>query len=279
MPGLVLEGGTMRPIFSAGAMDCLLDHHIMFPYCIGVSAGISNGVSYISQQKGRNLEILRQYRNDPRYYGKRNLLRDRSMFGVCFIFEKIPNVLVPFDHRTFRAFNGKVLAGITCAETVEVEFVDCRDDDEHHSILKATCAIPVIFPGVRWNGRIYYDGGLADSIPLKKSIIDGNTKNLVILTQPKGFVKTYNEKYDRAISLIGRKYPLMPDVLRNRHLVYNQSVALCEEQEILGNAVILRPEYPINSLESDFSQLEKAYHHGYDLCNAQIESIKNLFAE
>ena len=129
MPGLVLEGGTMRPIFSAGAMDCLLDHNIIFPYCIGVSAGISNAVSYISRQKGRNLEILKLYRNDPRYYGKRNLLRDRSLFGIRFIFEKIPNVLVPFDHETFRDYEGKVLAGITCAETGEIEFVECRDED------------------------------------------------------------------------------------------------------------------------------------------------------
>lgn len=279
MPGLVLEGGTMRPIFSAGAMDCLLDHNIMFPYCIGVSAGISNAVSYISRQKGRNLEILNLYRNDPRYYGKRNLLRDRSLFGIRFIFEKIPNVLVPFDHETFRDYEGKVLAGITCAETGEIEFVDCRDEDEHHSILKATCAIPIIFPGVKWNGKVYYDGGLADSIPLKKSIIDGNTKNLVILTQPKGFVKTYSNKYDRAISLIGRKYPFMPDVLRNRHIHYNRALELCEEQSLLGNAVILRPEYSINSLESDFSQLEKAYRHGYDVCNAQIDAIRSLFQE
>lgn len=93
MPSLVLEGGTFRPIFSAGVMDALLDNDIMFPYCIGVSAGITNGVSYISKQKGRNLDVIKNYRNDKRYFGVNNFLKCKSIFGLDFTFDEIPNKL------------------------------------------------------------------------------------------------------------------------------------------------------------------------------------------
>ena len=97
MPSLILEGGTLRPIFSAGVMDALLDNNITFPYCIGVSAGITNGVSYISKQKGRNLEVVTKYRNDNSYLSYRNFLRCKSIFGLDFVFDEIPNNLIPFD--------------------------------------------------------------------------------------------------------------------------------------------------------------------------------------
>ena len=101
MAGLILEGGTFRPIFSCGVMDALLDEDILFPYCIGVSAGISDAISYVSRQRGRNLEIAMKYRSDRRYVGAGNLRSDGSMFGMNFIFDEIPNKLVPFDYETF----------------------------------------------------------------------------------------------------------------------------------------------------------------------------------
>ena len=114
MPSLILEGGTFRPIFSAGVMDALLDNNIIFPYCIGVSAGITNGVSYISQQRGRNLEILTKYRNDKRYLGYGNFLKCKSLFGLDFVFDEIPNKLIPFDMDTYKKYTGKFLIGVTC---------------------------------------------------------------------------------------------------------------------------------------------------------------------
>ena len=104
MPSLILEGGTFRPIFSAGVMDALLDNNIMFPYCIGVSAGITNGVSYISKQKKRNLDILMTYRNDKRYLGLRNFLKCKSLFGLDFVYGEIPNKLSPFDMETYQKY-------------------------------------------------------------------------------------------------------------------------------------------------------------------------------
>ncbi|MBN1891342.1 MAG: patatin family protein [Clostridiales bacterium] len=277
MPGLILEGGTLRPIFSAGAMDCLLEQEIMFPYCIGVSAGISNAMSYISRQHGRNLDILKRYRNDKRYFGKRNIFKSRSLFGVDFVFGTIPNELMPFDTETFLRYEGTVLAGVTNARTGKAEYLDCKEIDEEHTILRATCAIPGAFPAVHWKGRVYYDGGIADSIPIRKAISDGQNKNLILLTQPDDFRKEYMKEYDFAIRLIGRKYPLMVNLLKNRHNLYNETLVYCEGLEEAGKAVILRPRYPLNSLEDDVRQIEKNYRHGYEMCRENITRIRALF--
>ena len=130
MPSLILEGGTLRPIFSAGVMDALLDNNITFPYCIGVSAGITNGVSYISKQKGRNLEVVTKYRNDNRYLSYRNFLRCKSIFGLDFVFDEIPNNLIPFDMDTYRKYPGKVLVGVTNAHTGKTEYLNGKDLDD-----------------------------------------------------------------------------------------------------------------------------------------------------
>ena len=123
MPSLILEGGTFRPIFSAGVMDALLDNNIMFPYCIGVSAGITNGVSYLSKQYKRNLEILENYRLDKRYIGFRNFLKCKSLFGLDFVFDEIPNRLNPFDMETFQKYDGTVLVGVTNATTGKIRIL------------------------------------------------------------------------------------------------------------------------------------------------------------
>ena len=117
MPGLVLEGGTFRPVFSCGVMDALLDHDIMFDYVVGVSAGITYAISYLSRQRGRNLEVLRRYRGDSRYFGVRNLPHDHSIFGTDFVFDTIPNQLIPFDWETYHRYKGRILVGVTNAET------------------------------------------------------------------------------------------------------------------------------------------------------------------
>ena len=121
MPGRVLEGGTFRPVFSCGVMDALLDNDIMFDYVIGVSAGITYAVSYLSRQRGRNIEVLRQYRRDKRYLGARTLPRDHSIFGVEFVFSTIPNELIPFDWDTYQKYSGRVLVGVTNARTGQAE--------------------------------------------------------------------------------------------------------------------------------------------------------------
>lgn len=277
MPSLILEGGTLRPIFSAGVMDALLDNNITFPYCIGVSAGITNGVSYISKQKGRNLEVVTKYRNDNRYLSYRNFLRCKSIFGLDFVFDEIPNNLIPFDMDTYRKYPGKVLVGVTNAHTGKTEYLNGKDLDDKATMLRATCAIPLLFPIIKINGKEYYDGGLCDPIPIKKAIADGNTKHLIVLTQPKGYKKELSKKNILVAKLLNKKYPNLKTPLLNRHNHYNETVKFCEQLENEGKVLILRPEYNLDSFEKDINKLKSSYDHGYNLTINHLSEIKKLF--
>ena len=190
MPSLVLEGGAFRGVFTQGVLDALLEHTIMFPYVIGVSAGIANGYSYLSGQKGRNWQIAEDYYNDKRYYGYSNLRKEKSMFGLKFMFETVPNELVPFDYEALAAYEGTALTGVTHAVTGAPYYFPQDPADRSNRNLRASCSIPVFFPPVEIDGELYYDGGLADPIPVRKAIADGNEKHLIILTQPVGYRKT-----------------------------------------------------------------------------------------
>lgn len=276
MQGLVLEGGTFRPIFSSGVMDALLSEDIMLPYCIGVSAGISHGVSYISRQKGRNLEIVQKYRNDKRYIGKRNYRKCRSLFGLDFVFGEIPDVLVPFDRQTFRKYEGRCIVGVTNAVTGQAEYMDAMEMDEKYSMLRATCAMPLFFPAIDVNGSKYYDGGISDSVPVDKAFEDGCDKVLVVLTQPKGYQKRLG-KYDKiGARVLAHKYPAMSEAILSRPDRYNESVKRCEELEKEGKAMILRPNYSLNSFEENVKKLEASYWHGYRMTREKIKRIRNF---
>lgn len=279
MPALVLEGGTFRPTFSCGVMDALLDSGVEFEYVIGVSAGISNAVSYLSKQTGRNLEILQKYRNDKRYVGFKNIFTDKSIFGRKFIYETIPQKLIPFDNETFFSNPSKYVVGVTNAETGEMEYFDKKDPVNGFMLLQATCALPIVFPPIIYNGKQYYDGGLVDSIPAQKALKDGNEKMLIVLTRTKDYVKTESKAYKVAAAALKRKYPKIAELILTRHIRYNKEVEFCNQLEKEGKAVILRPseEVQISSLESDLQKLERNYKYGYDLAMENIDKIKALF--
>lgn len=279
MPGLILEGGTFRPIFSSGIMDALLAHDIMFDYVIGVSAGITNGFSYLSRQTGRNLDVLCQYRNDKRYLSARNYVKQGSVFGIDFVFDTIPNELLPFDWDTFHAYNGKVLIGVTNAHTGKCEYLDGHTLDSKCTMLRATCAIPLYFPPVQIGGKTYYDGGISDSIPIRKALADGNEKNLIILTQPAGYRKKTTHSNRAAATVLRREYPKMAETILKRPKIYNETVCFCEQlaKHRPQSTVLLRPENPIHSFERDIQKLTAAYQEGYQLAENRMEEIKALF--
>ena len=280
MPSLILEGGTFRPIFTAGILDALLDNNIIFPYCIGVSAGITNGVSYISKQRGRNLEVVTKYRNNKKYFGYSNFLKCKSIFGLDFVFDEIPNKLVPFDMDTYKKYDGKILVGVTNAKTGKTEYLDGKNLDDRATMLRATCAIPVFFPVIKINGEEYYDGGICDPIPIRKAILDGNEKHLIILTRPKGYKKEFSKKNVYASKLLCNKYPKLKEPFLTRHDTYNETVKFCEELEKQGKALILRPDADksIESFEKDVNKLKAGYDHGYDLAIRHLTEIKSLFS-
>lgn len=281
MVSLVLEGGTFRPVFSAGVMDALLENDIVFPYCIGVSAGITNGFSYFSAQKGRTMEILEKYRNDKRYLGVGNFLKCKSLFGLDFIFDEIPNKLVPYNLKELTNYKGKILVGVTNAKTGKTEYLDGKNLDNKCTMLRATCAIPVFFPAIEINNNFYYDGGLLDPIPIKKAIEDGNNKHLVILTRPKSYRKTLNRSTKIASKIVSKKYPMLKDSFLTRHNIYNDTVRFCEKLEKEGKVIILRPreDQSIESFEKDITKLKKGYMDGYNMAIDRLNDIKSLFTD
>lgn len=279
MPGLVLEGGTFRPVFSAGVMDAMLEHNIMFPYCVGVSAGITDGFSYISRQRGRNLEVLKQYRHDKRYVGVRNFLKCRSLFGLEFAFEEVPNKLIPFDWETFAQYDGIYLVGVTNARTGQTEYLDGKQLDRANTMVKATCAIPLAFPPIPLNGEEYFDGGICDPIPVRKALADGNEKLLIVLTRPVGYEKKLSRGNKVAAQVLKRKYPKLVQPLLTRHVMYNETVRFCEDLERQGKAVLLRPAEDgiIDSFEKDLDRIETSYWYGYHLAEQRMDDIAALF--
>ena len=207
--GMVLEGGALRTIFSTGVLDAMLEKDLMADYVVGVSAGIAYGVSYISRQPRRNLEILTRFANDRRYMGLGNLLdrHNRSYFGLEFSYETIPNELVPFDYDTFAAFPGKVEAGVTNLETGKAEYLEVPRRDDNFLLLQATCAMPLMFPIYRLGGKPYLDGGAAETVPYPRAFEMGCDRAIVILTKPRGFVR----KQEKLLPVIERRYREYPN--------------------------------------------------------------------
>ena len=279
MAAIVLEGGTFRPIFSCGVMDALMDNDIHFDYAIGVSAGITNGFSYFSKQRGRAHDIIKNHRHDKKYIGMRNYFSDRSLFGLKFAYETIGNELYPFDWETFMANPIKVRVGVTNAHTGEAEYLDGKKIDNTFDMLKATCALPLAFPAIKVGNNEYFDGGITDSIPAKKAYEDGNEKMLIVLTRTDDYVKTLSKGVKIAAKLFKGKYPKIAEAVLKRHIMYNEQLEYCKKLEEEGKAVILRPsrETQIKSFEKDLDKMERVYRYGYDLTVENLEKIKGLF--
>lgn len=272
MRGLVLEGGTFRPIFSAGVMDAMLEAGVEFDYVIGVSAGITNGVSFVSKQKRRNYNVLVNLRHDKRYIGLRNYISDKSLFGIRFAYEELPTKIYPFDWETYYKNPMQVKIGVTDAKTGKPRYLDGKKMDKKCNMLKATCALPMIFPVIKIGKEEYYDGGIADSIPAAKALEDGCDKLVIVLTRPKGYKKKLSKANIVAARALRKKYPKLSEAILNRPKMYNEQVRYCEQLEKEGKAIILRPgrAYQIESFEKDIDKIKLIYNHGYMLAKKKI---------
>jgi len=263
--GLILEGGGMRGLYTCGVLDCFLDHDIQFPYIIGVSAGACNAVSYISGQKGRNLEVNTAFVNDWRYMSFRNLLREKSYFGMKFIFEDIPNRYIPFDYNAFQKSACDLLVVTTDCDTGKPYYFDKGAFKENFDVLKATSSLPLISPIMPLKGIKHLDGGIVEPIPIKKSIKDGNLKNVVILTRSESYRKS-PEKMMSALKFKYAKYPKLVERMNIRHQEYNDTLDLLQDLEAKGDVFIIRPrrEVDVDRLEKNVAKLKNLYTQGYE---------------
>lgn len=274
--GIVLEGGALRTIFSSGVCDALLERDLLPDYVIGVSAGIAYGVSYVSRQKGRNLEILTKYANDKRYMGMGNLLKpsNRCYFGLRFTYEDIPNRLVPFDYDTFAAFPGEVEAVVTNLETGGAAYLPVPRRDDKFLLLQATCAMPLLFPIYRLDGVPCLDGGSSDGIPWQRAFDMGCDRVVVVLTRERSY-RRQPESLQRLIDLRYRRYPKFCETMRTRAERYNACREALFRLEKEGKVLLIAPENTrgFSRVERDLGKIRALWQDGYDQGLARAAEI------
>lgn len=276
--GLVLEGGGMRGIYTVGALDVFMEHNIRFDYVIGVSAGAGNAASYISGQRGRGYRVDTAYVHDKRYIGIDPILHKKSVFGLDFIYDTIPQELDPFDYDAFHADKSEFVTVVTDAETGEaVYFGKEKIVGKDFTVMKASAALPMFTPPVEFEGKKYFDGGVADSIPVERALQDGCERLVIILTRPHGFQKK-PESMRSAYTHMLKAYPNVIRTLDERHNRYNASLELCYQLEKEGKAVVIAPEYPltVDKFSTDTEKLEHCYYEGVRDCKGVLERIQAL---
>ncbi len=274
---LVLEGGGMRGLYTAGVLDYFLEKGLIFEDIIGVSAGACNSVSYISEQHGRNLEINVGYCKDKRYVSLLGLLTRGSIFNMDFLFDDIPNKLIPFDYDKFKASKCRLIAVSTDCETGKSVYAQINDMKVDSVYVRASSSIPVVSPIVEVDGRKLVDGGPSDSIPIHYSLNSGFDKHIIVLTRHQGYLKKKNKLYPLC-KLILKKYPNLVDTMKYRHVHYNDSLKLAQQLEKENKAIIIRPKNPIevSRFEKNPENLKQLYNKGYEDAKEKYEAIVKL---
>lgn len=280
--GMVCEGGASRTAFSCGVLDAFLEENLMPDYFIGVSAGIAFGVSYLSKQKGRNLTILEEYMADKRYMGLKYLFdrNKKTYYNIDFVFNEVPNKLLPFDYDAFAAYPGVVEAAVTNIHTGKAEYLKVPQSIEMKDTLVASCSLPILFQPVKIGHHYYLDGGIADSIPYKHTLEKGCDKLIVILTRERGYVKT-TEKAIRLTDKLYRKYPKIVEAVDTRAERYNQDIKDLEKLEKEGKVFVIAPETTlgVGRTESDPQKLRELYEEGLRIGRERMEDLRRYLTE
>jgi predicted patatin/cPLA2 family phospholipase len=274
--GLVLEGGGMRGLYTAGVLEYFMEKDLYFPYVIGVSAGACMAGSYLSRQVGRNKEVNLGFAGDKRYLSYQNFLKKRELFGMDFIFDEIPNKLVPFDFETFRNATEQLIIGTTDCETGEPVYFDKNTHGEHLlKLLRASSSLPFVAPSVAYDNRLLLDGGISDPIPIRKAQTDGFQKNVIILTKPEGYYKRPSKlssyfKY--------KQHPKINDLLVSRYKHYNETLAYINKEEEKGSVLVIRPSItlPVGRVEKNRTKLQDLYELGLQDAKKQIDHIEKF---
>lgn len=277
---LILEGGGMRGIFAAGVIDYLLDQEIRFDNVIGVSAGACHGCSFVCRQRGRAYATATDYLDDKEYCSMRSLRKTGDLFGADFLYYKIPKELYPIDNEAFLKSGTKFQAVVTNCETGKPEYPIIKDMFEDIEYVRASSSLPLLANMVEIDGKLYMDGGISDSIPLKQSIRQGNEKNVVVLTRPRDYRKK-NSRAAAAAALKYRKYPKMAAALRSRTKTYNETLDFIAAEEAAGRAFVIAPMGPlsIGRTERDRNKLRAAYQEGYFVAEGLAEKMNAFLTE
>lgn len=277
--GLVLEGGGMRGLYTAGILDFFLEKGITFENCYGVSAGACHLASYMAGQIGRAYRVSTNYLNDKNYCSFYSLIKTGDLFGEEMCYHKIPEELDKFDYEGFSRYPGKGYAVVTDVKTGKPVYLQLKDLDKNIDYIRASASLPLVSRNVKIGDREYLDGGAADSIPIRKAIKDGNEKNVIILTRPQGYKKKPASASN--VALMKAKYKDSPGIVKamaNRHILYNKCLRYVEKLELEGKAFVFRPEsiIKIDRIEKDVKKLKVLYLQGYHDASINYELMKKF---
>lgn len=274
--GLVLEGGGMRGVFTCGVLDCFHDMGLNFPYIVGVSAGACNGLSFVSHQRGRarmtNIEMLRDYK----FIGLRFLPRQHSILDQDLLFNRIPAELLPYDYDAYR--NNPTRFEMVTTDCLTGQACYLHEPSNPIRLLKiarASSSLPYVCPVVFVDHIPMLDGGIVDSIPVKRAMSLGYEKNIVVLTRNKGYRKT--EKDIRIPRFIYNRFPHLREALSRRCTCYNEQLEMVERLEEEGKIVAIRPQkiLAVGRMERNVNKLIALYEEGYEVAKNVLDSIRS----
>ena len=274
---LVLEGGATRGIFTSGALDYLMERDLYFSDVIGVSAGSCNAVDYVSRQPGRTRDCMIPTDKEGKYYyGIRDFVKEKSLMNMDLIFDKYPKELLPFDFETY--FNSEINCQIVTTNclTGKAEYMtEDSDNDRLMKLCRASSSMPLLTPIVNIDNVPYLDGGLADSVPIRRAQQMENEKIVVILTKNQGYRKsvlspTMQRVYKRAY----KSYPNLIRTIFRRSFEYNKTMNYLDQLEKRGEIFILRPQVkPVSRLARNKETLHAFYEHGYKYTERKFDDL------
>ncbi|MBD5457636.1 MAG: patatin family protein [Lachnospiraceae bacterium] len=281
--GLILEGGGMKGIYTAGVLDFFLDKDIDFSSCYGVSAGACCMCSYLSKQRKRAYRVNVDYLDQKAYCSVESLLLTGDLFGVNMCYGLIPDYLDPYDYEAFGQYPGKAYAVVTNIRTGEAEYMPLEDMHRDIVAVRASSSMPLVSRNVKIGDELYLDGGISDSIPVRRSMQDGNKKNVIVMTKEESYVRAPLGAAELAmVKARYVRYPKVYECMRERHIAYNGTVQYIEELKEQGKAFVIRPKHKSNvgRVEKDRTKLDALYEEGYkDAENCYIDLLEYLEEE
>ena len=278
---LVLEGGGMRGMYTAGAIDVMMENSIPVDMITGVSAGAVFGCNYKSQQVGRAIRYNKRFCNDPRYSSFRSFIKTGDWFGAEFCYHDVPFKYDIFDVENYRKNPIKFYVVATDIVKGIPVYHEIPDGDEKDlAWMRASASMPLVSTVVEVDGYKLLDGGMSDSIPLKKAMESGCKKYIVILTQPEGYQKKPNKMLP-LLKLVYRKYPKVAELMARRHLMYNEELEFVKEQQKNGKVFVICPSrfQKIGRTERNPEVLQQMYDLGRQDCLKSLPALKEFLAD
>ena len=273
--GLILEGGGMRGVYTAGVLECFLENGLFPDYVIGVSAGACNAASYISRQPGRNRQVTIGYIKHPDYISVKNLFLKRELFGMNLIFNEIPNKLVPFDFNRFNQATEEFVIGTTdCLTGEPVYFNKSISSKDILTIIRASSSLPFMSRAIEYEGHLLMDGSISDPIPIRKALTDQVEKPIIVLTKEKGYRKS-KSSFSKLTSSFYKDFKGLGNALEHRYQLYNETLDFIEKLEEEKKAVVIRPSqtFNIGRIERNPEKLTLLYNQGYKDAMAYLNEI------